>query len=260
MTLRFKACIVCIREREKDVEMLGVGDVNSETQNTDDVEPPAETFNDYQSWSVQIRQDGHEKRAEEQAPGSCIMLLLALEQLIARVHEQDGPHQHNFGQQNQGGIQPGPGSHFGTPESRNAENETSGQEQQTGQHYRDGQQFEEIHQHGVDRSQQGSENAVRSGQPVDHEFQNLQVDNQEAGIDEEVKNGRYRSFKHFLLPEGNQQHILPALRRSVSDWIGFSQLDIVPDKAYSSLRQESGRQKDKEECDLLKHTFGFQIS
>ena len=56
---------------------------------------------------------------------------------------------------------------------------------------------------------------MSSNKTINDNLKHLNIDNQKTEIDKQVKNCNYWIFEHFLLPQGEQEKILPAFCRLI---------------------------------------------
>ena len=88
-------------------------------------------------------------------------------------------------------------------------------------------------------------------QAIYQDFDDFNVDNNKANIDDEVKNGGRQALKHLLLPEGDQQ-------RFVKPFIDVAtHIPVAPDQDIGSnlpdlpREQAEARYRDQQEEDVL---------
>jgi hypothetical protein len=90
-------------------------------------------------------------------------------------------------------------------------------------------------------------------QAINDKLKHLQVDDEEAGVDHEMENGRNRSLEHLLLTEGHQEHIAPPLAGTVVDFVGFAKPNGSCQEEYPPADEENSAAKDKQEDQLSNH-------
>ncbi len=100
---------------------------------------------------------------------------------------------------------------------------------------------------------------MRAKNAIDDKFKHLKVDHQKPDVDEEVKYGRQRALKHFLLTESNQDHVLQPITFAIGDVILFPQTDIIPDEKDTLTNKKTRRAKRKYKKYLLKDSHAPKI-
>ena len=134
--------------------------------------------------------------------------------VVCRVHAEKGEHQQHLRDQNQIGIKRRPASHFRAAEPGNCHAVASHKEDHAGQHHQGRQHFERADEDVVQRAQEG-EDAVGAKQAVDDDFEQFDVDDHEAHVNEDVHDAGHRTGHHLALAQGHAGHHLPTVRGPV---------------------------------------------
>ena len=66
-----------------------------------------------------------------------------------------------------------------------------------------------------------------TGDAVEYDLEDFYVDDDKSGIDKKVHHGHQRVAEHFLLTEGKEQKIFPALGRVIAEVLRTSEMDIT---------------------------------
>src|SRR5690606_6872784 len=235
------------------MEVFRIGDIDGKAQNTEDMKPPRKTLDDHEHRFTHIFKQRNERGAEHQRARFRILVVDPLENLVGRIHSENRHHQHDFGNEDDVGIKPGPAGHLIHPEAAKLQHVPADEEKDTRKQYGYGEEFENIHQHRIKRSEVRGENPVRSGKSVNNEFEYFDIDDEKAHIDKQVQYRRCGSLKHLLLTKGNQQHIAQPARGMVADFYIAAEAKGIADKSDAPDKEITGCYQYNNEKNLFEH-------
>src|SRR6188474_1058199 len=92
---------------------------------------------------------------------------------------------------------------------------------------------------------------------INYKLEDFDIDHQEAYIYKKVKDRRNRALEHFLLSKGHQRDVFDSVRRML-DSLGFTQVNIPPNKGHPFPDKINGTGHDSYKSDLLNHTLDLK--
>ena len=105
--LRLQLAVPHVGEGQQDVQMLAVGQVIQERQDADDVEPPADAFDEDQCGRCSCGEVEQSRQRTADRKCACLHVMLRpllLQRPVGGVHQQKGAHQSDLGEQDEIGI------------------------------------------------------------------------------------------------------------------------------------------------------------
>jgi hypothetical protein len=92
-------------------------------------------------------------------------------------------------------------------------------------------------------------------QTVYDDFQNFNVDDDEAGINDNMEKAGYRSGNHFRLTQCNTYHGSPTLRFAIIDFQVASQTDVTYNLAYTGGEEPYTSSEDNQKNNAGDHIW-----
>src|SRR5690606_8516494 len=102
----------------------------------------------------------------------------------------------------------GPGGHFSRHKAVDVGNVPSGPENDHPKQHQKGQDLKGPDQEAVKSSRSGKY-SMRTEDPVKDDLQDLDIDDQKANINYDMKDPGNRPAHHFILPQSNLRHLFP---------------------------------------------------
>ena len=248
---------VDIGEGHDDVEVLGLGQVVQEEENTYNVEPPADVGGagpETDAGQVHVVEPDV-KIGDEPSDGLThreypVLGAASLDDDIANIEHEEADHEHDLGHEDDVGVHFGPTGHLRAVESADAEHITTPEEDHTGADHGDAEELVDDHQQVVADAHE-SEGAVGAGDAIDYDLDHFDVDHEESDIDDAVEHSRNGTFEHFLLAECDQHHIAEPFLPSVATADGRAEADAIHDVLPLPFKVEEGGEQDGEENDIF---------
>ena len=188
-------------------------------------------------------------------PGRMIGIMTiapGLQKGIGRIHGQEQGHQDDLRQQDIIGIAPGPPVQVMADETPELQDIPAAKEQYANSKYAYSEKFKGIDQERVESAEGGGEEAMRPEDPVQHDLQHFQVDDDKTCVDDEMHQSHQRVPEHFLLAESQQQHIPPAQAPMIIIRFVFAQEDVPADLTGLFTKPPNSHTGCQDEEDLLK--------
>ena len=121
------------------------------------------------------------------------------------------------------------------------------QKDQAGDNHPHAQPFKEADHQGVETPQGLGKDAVGAQEAVEQDFEQFQVDEHKAHVDQNMKKGRNRAAAHFGLTQGNTGHLAPAQGGSVGGRSPLPTENIGPNTLNSANKGVKPANEDRGE-------------
>ena len=181
----------------------------------------------------------------------------ALQRMVRSIHQQEGGHQQDLESEDQGGIRARPSGHLTHPETLDAEDKATGQEDRTTQPGKHGKDLERTDKEIVEATHE-AQHAVGPEDAVDDDLQHFDVDDHESSVDDDVQHPGDGLYHHLALAQCDLRHQCPTLRWAISAVLFAPQQDISPDAFHIPREPPRGGHEGKEENDGSDaHGVGF---
>src|SRR5690606_23661615 len=151
-----------------------------------------------------------------------------LQALFRGFHGEERQHQHKLDIEDQVSVLLRPTLHFGFDEPLQLQYVPSNPKQEYPHQDQKGQDLKAADQHIVNGAQKGKQ-PVGAQDSVQNDLQYLDIDDDEAQIDEDVQQSRHGTDHHLGLAQGNARHIPPPLGFVVTDIHVPPQFDVPQD-------------------------------
>ena len=157
---------------------------------------------------------------------------------VGGVHREEGEHQQDLHDEDDVGVVLGPPIHFRAAEAGDGQHVAPHEEDHAGHEDAEGEPFEGPDHHVVQPAEVGGKHAVRTKEAIKQNLEDLDVDQDEADVDEDVHHPGHGADHHLGLAQGDAGHGRPAFSRPVGQIEVATQLDVAADGANPAGKEE----------------------